>query len=340
MSAKRIIDLPDADDFVRFRPDFGRRFVLTVDTEEEFDWGQPLRREGHTVHTVARLARFQEFCEGQGVVPVYLIDYPIATSPTAAQVLRPAVTAGRAEVGIQLHPWVSPPFREEVTPFNSFAGNLPEALEREKFVRLRSAIVENFGAVPLTYRAGRYGVGANSGQMLSDHAVAFDTSVRARFDYSSEGGPNFRDHPLRPWWLDRAGGLIELPLTTVYWGPLRRWGGWLYPKLWRLPRLRGLLARFGLLERIPLTPEGVTATEAKRGVHVAVADDLPLLVFSFHSPSLAPGFTPYVRDEADLDALYGWWREIFACCAELGIRPTSPAQLIDAVELAPAPAPG
>ncbi len=336
----RITDLPAKDDFVTFRPDFGRRFLLTVDTEEEFDWGQPLRREGHTVHTVARLARFQEFCEGQGVVPIYLVDYPVATSPTAASVLRDAIAAGRAEVGIQLHPWVSPPFHEEVTPFNSFAGNLPAALEREKFVQLRTAIVENFGTVPLTYRAGRYGVGPHSAEILSDHGVAFDTSVRARFDYSSEGGPNFRDHPLRPWWLDRAGGLIELPLTTLYWGPLRRWGEWLYPKLWRLPRVRGALARIGLLERIPLTPEGVTIAEARRAVRQAVADDLPLLVFSFHSPSLAPGFTPYVRNEDDLDALYGWWRDIFASCAELAIRPTSAAELIDAVDLAPTPAPG
>ncbi len=338
MSAKRITDLPEARDFVEFRPDFGRRFLLTVDTEEEFDWGRPLRREGHTVHTVARLARFQEFCEGLGVVPLYLIDYPVATSPAAADILRGPVAAGRAEVGIQLHPWVSPPFHEEVTPHNSFAGNLPEELEREKFRRLRAAITENFGAVPLSYRAGRYGVGPNSAAILSDHAIAFDTSVRARFDYSSEGGPNFRAHPLRPWWLDRTGGLIELPLTTVFWGPLRRLGPRLYPLLWRLPRLRGALSRARLLERIPLTPEGVTVAEAKRGVRTAVAEDLPLLVFSFHSPSLAPGYTPYVRDEADLDALYDWWREIIAYCASLDVRPTSIAELMTAVDLARGPA--
>jgi hypothetical protein len=35
---------------------------------------------------------------------------------------------------------------------------------------------------------------------------------------------------------------------------------------------------------------------------------LPVLVFSFHSPSLAPGFTPYVRNEDDLLRFYDWWR--------------------------------
>ena len=142
----RITDLPANAVPVRFADDFGQRFILTVDTEEEFDWSKPIAREGHTVRSIARLAKFQEFCEGQGICPVYLIDYPIATSPAAGDILRDAVQAGRAEVGGQLHPWVSPPFEEEITVRNTFAGNLPPALEREKFMRLRAAIKANFGA--------------------------------------------------------------------------------------------------------------------------------------------------------------------------------------------------
>ena len=101
------------------------------------------------------IARFQEFCEELGVVPVYLVDWPIATSPAAVDIIGSAVNAGRAEVGIQLHPWVNPPFEEEVGPFTSYAGNLPPALEREKFTRLRDTIAEAFDTTPLIYRAGR-----------------------------------------------------------------------------------------------------------------------------------------------------------------------------------------
>jgi hypothetical protein len=329
-----IIDLPSPADFVRFQPDFGARFILTVDTEEEFDWSQPIARAGHTVHSIARLAKFQEFCEGQGVCPVYLVDYPIATSPAAGDILRGAIAAGKAEIGVQLHPWVSPPHDEEVNERNSFAGNLPAELEREKFRRLKAAIDDNFGATPLIYRAGRYGVGPNTAAILSDSGIAIDTSVRARFDYSSGGGPNFRQHPLEPWWLDRAGGLIELPLTTVYWGLLRQLGHWLYPVMWRVPRLRGALARIGLLERIPLTPEGVTLEEAVRGIDIALDEGLPVLVFSFHSPSLAPGYTPYVRSEDDLDAFYDWWRAVFAYLGQRGVRPVTVDELVKAVALA------
>jgi hypothetical protein len=330
----RVTDLPTAASAVRFEPEFGQRFIVTVDTEEEFDWTKPIQREGHTLHSVTRLVRFQEFCEAQGVVPIYLVDYPIATSPAACEALRPAIAAGKAEVGVQLHPWVSPPHQEEVTERNSFAGNLPPELEREKFHQLYAAIKQGFGTAPLIYRAGRYGVGPETANILAEHGMAIDTSVRARFDYSSGGGPNFRDFPVTPWWIDRGAGLMELPLTTVYWGPLRQFGPWLYPKMWRVPRLRGVLAKIGLLERIPLTPEGVTLEEAIRGIDIAIDEALPVLVFSFHSPSLAPGFTPYVRSEDDLDALYVWWRGVFGYMRQRGLTPASVAEIMAATELA------
>ncbi|MEP7221789.1 MAG: polysaccharide deacetylase family protein [Novosphingobium sp.] len=334
MSERRIFDQPAAADLVRFRAGFGQRFILTVDTEEEFDWTRPLASTGFSVDSVPRLAKFQQFCESLGIIPLYLVDYPLATSELAAEILRAPLADGRAEIGVQLHPWVNPPFDEAINEFNSFAGNLPPELERAKFMQLRDAIEANFGQSPLSYRAGRYGVGPNTVPILRDAGIAVDTSVRSRFDYSSTGGPNFRDLPVVPWWIDKQRRLMEMPLTTVFWGLLRRQGHWLYPKMWRIPRMRGALARIGLLERIPLTPEGVSVTEAIRGIDMAVDDGLPLLVFSFHSPSLQPGHTPYVRTAEDLDAFYDWWRQVFAYLARRNVQSTSIGELMQSVELA------
>ncbi|MFX7874612.1 hypothetical protein ABTK18_19555, partial [Acinetobacter baumannii] len=85
--------------------------------------------------------------------------------PRAVEALGQAVAEGRAEIGVQLHPWVSPPHEEVVNEFNSFAGNLPPALEQAKFRRLRDQIEQAFGRPPLIYRAGRYGVGPASAAM-------------------------------------------------------------------------------------------------------------------------------------------------------------------------------
>jgi hypothetical protein len=332
LAVLRIPDLPSPGDAVRFRAGFGQRFLVTVDTEEEFDWSAPLRREGHGVVAVDRLARFQAFCEGNGVVPLYLLDHPVATAPAAAEALRTAVARGRAEIGVHLHPWLSPPHDETVNPANSFAGNLPEALEREKLHRLRDTIERAFGVVPLIYRAGRYGAGRNTARILTDQGIAIDSSVRPLFDYRAEGGPDYRHHPQFPYWIDRASGLFELPLTTAVTGRLRKHGAALLPRLARVPRLTGAFARAGLLERIPLSPEGITRAEALRGTEAAIDAGLPVLVYSFHSPSLAAGHTPYVRTGNDLDRFYDWWRAILAHLAKRGVAPTSIAEILAAIE--------
>ncbi len=327
-----ITEPPPPHRAARFAPGFGTRSLLTVDTEEEFGWSGPFTRTEHGLSHVTRIARFQEFCEGLGVTPVYLVDWPIATSPHAVDVIGGAVRAGRAEVGIQLHPWVNPPFEEELNERNSYAGNLPPALERAKFIRLRDRITEAFGAAPLIYRAGRYGLGPESAALLKSAGVPIDSSVRSGFDYRGGHGPDYSGHPLTPYWVDGDQRLLELPLTTVYWGMLRRQGRWVHPWLGRIPKLRGLFSRLGLLERIALTPEGVTSEEAVRGIDMALDDRLPLLVLSFHSPSLAPGHTPYVRSEADLDRLYDWFRRVYAYLALRQVAPTSLTEIMAAAE--------
>ncbi|KQM19395.1 polysaccharide deacetylase family protein [Novosphingobium sp. Leaf2] len=331
MAGPNLLKFPGNGAFASFAPDFGQRFIVTVDTEEEFDWSAPLTRDRHSLVTVPALRTFQRFCEEHGVVPCYLIDWPIACSPAAVEAIGDAVSAGRAEVGVQLHPWVSPPFTEDVNEFNSYAGNLPLELEREKLRTLRDRIENAFGTAPRIYRAGRYGLGPHTAELLMENGIAIDTSVRARFDYSGKGGPSYRDHPARPYWADADRKLLEVPLTTVYWGPLRQLGNVIYPHLWRAPSVRGLLAHAGLLERISLTPEGITAAEALRGVDIALDEGLPILVFSFHSPSLAPGHTPYVRSAEDLDALYDWWRTLFAHLSKRGVKPVSAAQIMQSV---------
>lgn len=316
----------------RFAPGFGQRVLLTVDTEEEFDWEAPFTLTGHGLDHVPHIAEFQSFCEGLGVVPVYLVDWPLANSQAARDGLGPAVRAGRAEIGIQLHPWVNPPHEEEIDPRNSYAGNLPPELERAKFLRLREAIETGFGTAPAIYRAGRYGLGPSTAELLIEAEIAIDSSVRTNFDYRAGHGPDYRGHPLEPYWVDPEHRLLELPLTTVWWGMLRRQGRWIYPLAAKMPRLAGILSRVGLLERIALTPEGVTKEEALRGIDMALDDGLPLLVLSLHSPSLAPGYTPYVRTSDDLEALYDWLRGVYAYLYHRGVQPTTIKEILGAVE--------
>ena len=96
----------------------------------------------------------------------------------------------------------------------------------------------------------------------------------------------------------------------------------------------GLAARAGLLERIGLTPEGTSLRSAIKGIDAALNHGLPLLVLSFHSPSLAPGNTPYVRSEADLDRFYDWLRGAYAHMAARKVTPTTLAKVLEAANMA------
>ncbi len=299
---------------------YGQKFVVTVDTEEEFDWHGPFTRQQHGTTHVPAINRFQTMCGRHKVQPVYLVDYPIIMDDLASEMLGSYASDGRAAIGLQLHPWVNPPYLEDVSVRNSFACNLPGSLERDKLTHLHTAAVERLNVRPDIYRAGRYGAGPNTASILSDLGIRIDSSVRAGFDYSHDTGPDFSGSRLDPYWL-MPGRLIELPVTTVFAGMFGHFGQTLFSRVFESDMARSLLARSSLIERLALTPEGIPLHKAKLAIDIAVSQKLPILNFSFHSPSLAVGHTPYVRTEQELDQFYSWWEEIFAYLSVKGIEP-------------------
>lgn len=320
--------LPPAHDaLVAWPADFGTRFMVFVDTEEEFDWHAPLRRDARATSAIAGLPAAHTRFAAAGVPLTLMVDHPIVSDPVAVEILLRVLEDGRSAVGTQLHPWVNPPFDEAVTPYNSFPGNLPMGLEAAKIDVLTLAIARAFGSAPLVYRAGRYGIGPNTLALLHARGYRVDSSMRARYCYAAEGGPDFSAIGNAPF---RAGAMIELPLTTVFTGLLRRSGQRLYKRLGKVPRGRGLFARTGLFARVALTPEEMPLADAREAVRVAVGEGEQFLNFSFHSPSLVPGHTPYVRDKADLRAFERWWDEMLALLDRCGARPISLNEVIAA----------
>ena len=318
---------PPSDAYIDLPASFGRRFAIFVDTEEEFDWSRPPTRDQHGTQAAESLPKAHRRLAEAGVKPVYLIDYPIATDPRSVATLRDYLEAGECTIGTQLHPWVNPPFEEELTAANSFAGNLPETLERAKLALLTETIESGFGRRPIVYRAGRYGVGPSTARLLAEAGYQADASVRPLHDYSGDGGPDFTLVEPRPF---RVGPLLEIPLTVTYTGHLRSSGRRLYRSAARLPRGHGLLSRLGLLSRVSLTPEGMPLADAAAAVDRLLEDGLRLFSISFHSPSLEPGHTPYVRDKADLKQFYAWWDGMFELFARNGVEPASLEQILAA----------
>lgn len=279
--------------------------VVTIDTEEEFDWSRPLARANRGVGHAGAIPAAHRIFDRHGVRPTYLVDYAIAGQDAGAGPLRELARDGRCEIGAHLHPWVNPPDDETVTPANSYPGNLPAALERAKLERLTDTIAERLGVRPTVYRAGRYGFGPNTAATLRALGYRVDTSVVPHTEFTADGGPDFAGFADQPYWLDGERRLLEVPLTVGFCGALRSGGKGLYDALRRPPagrlRLGGLCARLRLIERIRLSPEGMSLRELVRLTDTLLAAGHKVFNLSFHSPSLAPGHTPYVRTQDDHD---------------------------------------
>jgi hypothetical protein len=281
------------------------RLLVVIHTEEEFDWSQGFDRGNVGVSHVQSIGRVQDIFERLGVIPTYVVDFPIASHEESARVFRDYAASGRAVLGAHLHPWVSPPFEEAVTVFNSYPGNLPVALEEAKLGSLAEAIEKSIGVRPRVYLAGRYGYGQNTAAILKKLGFEVDLSPVASYSFTSDGGPDFRDCGCDPFWEGRPGELLRIPHSGGYVGFLARRGRAGFDPAesatLRSLRLPGILWRCGALRHVRLTPEGYGLDDMKRLTREIFAAGTRVFHFSFHSPSVSPGFTPYVRSDADLE---------------------------------------
>ena len=283
-------------------PDTPPTLLVVVDTEEEFDWNAAFDRSSTSVRNIEAQPLAQALFDAQGIVPTYVVDYPVATTQSAVGVLKPMLDAGRCDIGAHLHPWVNPPHDEAVTARHSFASNLPAGLRQHKLQVLRDAIGASFGRAPLVYKAGRYGIAADTPAMLSALGFIADTSVVPHSDFTPIGGPDFRTLPDRPFLAD---DLAEVPLSVHFAGRAAAAGPALFPWLERLRgvRLPGLAARLGLVERLRLSPEGHEFDDMRRQTEAALARGHRYFVLTYHSSSLMAGGSPYARSVPQRDQL-------------------------------------
>lgn len=308
--------------------------IVVIDTEEEFDWQREFSREKTGVSHLRLIERVQSIFNHYNITPVYVINYPVAAQPEGFEPLLEIFSQNRCIIGAHLHPWVNPPFEEKVCACNSFPGNLPYALESKKLEVLRECIERNLGMRPVIYKAGRYGIGTNTFDILAKQGFEFDMSFCPHTDFSKEGGPDFTDKTASPHWLDAEKRIFELPLTVGFEGIIRKLGPQLYPKLtreiFRKFHVPGIFSRLRLLNRVTLSPEVSTLAEMIRLIRDQYKDGIRVFSLAFHSPSIEPGHTPYVQSPQDLAVFLSKLRNFFDFFfGKLDGHPSTPEQIRD-----------
>jgi glycosyltransferase involved in cell wall biosynthesis len=289
--------------------------VTTIDAEEDFDWNGPFIRTSSRVTSMRSQYKAHRVFERYGVIPTYLVDFPVASQDEGRGPLKELLEARQCEIGAQLHPWVNPPFVEVISNRNSYPGNLPMVVEYDKLLALTNMLEEAFGIRPRIYRAGRYGFGPNTAEILRHLGYLVDTSMMPCWNYGPQGGPDFRTVVAEPYWIDRDRTVLEMPISVALVGRAarvdRRVSASLFNRISEGVGLTAAVARLGLIERIRLTPEGIAIDEGKRLIRQMIADGQRVFVLTYHSPSLEPGGTPYVRTAEDLTRFLAWLEEFY-----------------------------
>ena len=289
--------------------------LVVCDTEEEFPWDKPFSRENTGVSAMSQIYRGQEVFDHYGIRPCYVADYPVVSQPDGIQPLKEIADDDRCEIGAHLHPWVTPPHDETVTAANSYCGNLPAQLEEAKLASLNERIIEAFGKPATTYKAGRYGVGPSSAAILEKHGFTVDLSILTDFDLTADGGPDFRGYPASPFWFGQSRRLLCVPSTASIVGHvdslrLNAHSIANHPAMLKL-RMPGIFSRIGIADRLNLSNEYYSLQENIKLTRWLLDRGVRIFSYSFHSPSLKPGCTPYVANEQQRGEFLDQFRAYF-----------------------------
>lgn len=288
--------------------------MVGVDTEADDQWTLEGRKR-LSVENARALPRLQTLCDAYGVRPSYLVTHEMATREPSRSILRDLLATGRCEIGAHLHPWSSPPYREE-----DLGGRYPSQLDHAQLEtqlrELTAAIETSVGVRPVSYRAGRHGFDSRSLRILEELRYRVDTSVDPLFNETRKGGPSFAGAPVSPYWPDhddvrRSGTsrVLEIPVSAATSPALPKSIERRFTSMPAIP-WRGYLKRLGL-HAVWLRPSYSSVEDAKALASALVARGVPTLNMLFHSSELVPGGSPYNRTEADVDRFFERLERVF-----------------------------
>ena len=125
---------------------------LAIDAEEDFDWDRPVRDTGYSTECMRHVTDLQEILGAYQCRPTYMLTYPVLEDAVVVRMLRGQYERGECELGLQLHPWVTPPFDGGVD-HGSYLGNLEAVAEERKLLQLMGKFRNVFKMEPVTFRA-------------------------------------------------------------------------------------------------------------------------------------------------------------------------------------------
>ncbi len=304
-----------------------RYLLVTVDAEGDNLWSRP---QHITTQNSRSLPRFQELCERFGFKPTYLTNYEMAEDPFFQEFGRDLVERGRAEIGMHLHAWNSPPL-DPLTGndyyYQPYLIEYPHDVMRRKIEYLTKFLEDTFQSRITSHRAGRWAFNEVYARLLRENGYRVDCSVTPHISWRSHigdpsryGGTDYTDFPDRPYLIDLSdiskpgrSDLLELPLTVI---------------LRRKTRIHSFMDRFRPTNRLRraynlvvppylmLSPRRWRLGQLLSILRQSLKEDRAYLEFMTHSSNLMPEGGPAFPTRRAVERLYGSLAEFFELASD------------------------
>lgn len=199
------------------------RAYLCVSIDTECDKGpawrsrRPMSFAGVHVGIVERL---QPLFASYGAKPTYLVSPEVIRDPQSAEELR-AIGAS-CELGAHLHGEYAEPGAWEPEVTRDFQRDYEGDVEQRKLTYLTDQFIRAFEHQPVSFRAGRFGIGPRTIGILESLGYAVESSVTPNVDWSNQGSPglSFENAPTQPYRPRREdptqpgdSTILEIPIT-------------------------------------------------------------------------------------------------------------------------------
>ncbi len=317
------------------------KFVVTIDTEEEWDWQAGFPVQKFSVENIARLDRFHDLCQRYNIATTYFTNHTVLSDDTAAAVIKDFSRTPNTEIGMHVHPWGTPPLSDEHnTGKMSFLENLPAEVARQKLETTYQLQLDH-GFHPTSFRGGRYSTGPVTSKFLLEKQFLVDASICPFSVWDDDGAPDYRYKTEQPQRVNSAGGmespLWNLPLTRVYSRrPFPLWSTMFtrVEQTW-LSKLRliGMLEASRIARRIWLNFETESSERMLWLIRNANRLHLPYLCFTVHSSSLSVGPSPYARSQEQVDRIFDGIERVFRLLSSLPrFEPSTISEIAIALE--------
>lgn len=298
------------------------RLLVTIDVEcdKSPSWhtAVPLRFRGVTEVIPALL---QPLFANFGIRPTYLLSPEVLADDGCIAVLR---DLRDVELGTHLHgEYIGPPPQLDPSADSitmAMQGDYPPEVEQAKLRALTERFCARLGYAPTAFRAGRFGIGRDSGRFLHSLGYRVDSSVVPHICLHNPAGeprPDFRACPELPYRVGRDhdlftpgdSPLLEVPVTVLAAG--------------LLPAARPIWPGARTGEPIWFRPSYADAETMIEIVRRVAAEPGRPLVMMFHNIELLASASPYSRSEADVRRCLDTLNTAFAAALAAGFQPAT-----------------